>query len=243
VRVWTLRPDQLLAAHGEAPLLALLTDDERARRLTFHLDPDRDAFLASRVLVRCALAAETGVDPRRWRFGRDGNGKPIVAEPAQPDLEFNISHTRRLVACAWTRGTPVGVDVEDLTRPVDFDRIARRFFDAAEADDVEAAAAGPAKARRFFRYWTIKEAFVKARGEGIARLPFHAFRVVPAGHPAALAAVDAALHDDPAAWTFAEAEPEPQHLLAVAVRCRPDRAVFAVSQAPDDVVARLIGGG
>jgi 4'-phosphopantetheinyl transferase len=94
---------------------------------------------------------------------------------SQPDLRFNLAHSgdRVLVAVAWRR--EVGVDVERLRADLRFDGVARRFFSCAE----HAALAqwhGDERVTAFYRCWCRKEAYVKARGDGLM-LPLDSFDV------------------------------------------------------------------
>ena len=82
-------------------------------------------------------------------------------------LDFNLAHTGGMIVCAVTGGRPVGVDVEDNRRQADYGGLARRFFAAAEAAAWEALPPARQPAA-FFAYWTLKEAWMKARGKGFA---------------------------------------------------------------------------
>lgn len=200
-------------AEGES----LLSPDERERMARFAFARDRRRFLMARVLVRTMLSRYGGVAPADWRFAANVHGRPEIAErPAGvPDLRFNLSHTDGLVACAVTIGREVGIDVEHTGRRLTHD-VPGRFFAPRE---VEALCALPAaeRAETFFDYWTLKEAYIKARGLGLT-LPLadFAFHLAPPAPPTI--SFSPALDDDPATWQFAQARPSPVHRLAVAVR-------------------------
>lgn len=86
------------------------------------------------------------------------NGKPVFAD--YPNIHFNISHSKRYVVCVLA-SVEVGIDIEgERTANT---AVARRFFSEAEAEWAEG------NERRFFRLWTLKEAFAKVTGEGIAK--------------------------------------------------------------------------
>jgi 4'-phosphopantetheinyl transferase len=126
-------------------------------------DPRRvsHAFL-KQVLARCT---NNRVEALRFTAGRDG--KPALA-PGITDLPvcFNLSHTRDLVVCALTLGYDIGVDIEHMRRKVDLS-IADRFFSNQEADAISQADES-LKQALFFRFWTLKEAYAKATGRGLA---------------------------------------------------------------------------
>jgi 4'-phosphopantetheinyl transferase len=195
----------------------LLSQDEHARMARFVFDRDRRAFLMTRALVRKMLSRYAPVAPADWRFIANVHGRPEILErpPNAPDLRFNISHTDGLIACAVTIGREVGVDVEHINRQLTHD-VAGRFFAPNEVTDLRRLPAEDQK-RVFFDYWTLKEAYIKARGFGLA-LPLgdFAFKLDPP-HPPAIT-FEPTLEDDPATWQFMQDWPTPQHRLGVAVR-------------------------
>ena len=195
----------------------LLSVDERARMARFVFERDRHAFVLTRALVRTMLSRYAAVGPAEWCFIETEHGRPeILDRPAHvPDLRFNISHTRGMIACAVTVGREVGIDIEDINRDLTHD-VAGRFFAQAEVDDLHALPEQE-QARVFFDYWTLKEAYIKARGFGLA-LPLgdFAFKLNPPRAPAITFAP--ALQDDPTSWQFVQDWPTPVHRFALAVR-------------------------
>ncbi|MEP7118785.1 MAG: 4'-phosphopantetheinyl transferase superfamily protein, partial [Acidobacteriota bacterium] len=177
---------------------------------------DRRTFAIARTLVRRTLSLYGPTRAADWGFVTNLHGCPFV-EPAQagtPPLRFNLSHTSGLVALAVARGVPVGVDVERVTREVSL-AIADRHFAAAEVRDLHARPSAD-QARAFFDYWTLKEAYIKARGLGLA-LPLDAFAfgLRPPLSPS-IAFADG-FNDLPARWQFWQAWPTSEHRLALAI--------------------------
>jgi 4'-phosphopantetheinyl transferase len=149
-----------------------------------------------------------------------------------------MSHTWGFVACAMARDE-VGVDVEASDRMTDFD-IADRLFAPEDAQLVKSAPPEE-RACTFFRFWTLKEAFIKATGEGLRRpLDSFSFMFDPVRivfHPER---EGAPRQDDPAAWQFAECRPARSRPLALAVRrtrLRPLR-LDARAARPEEVAPR-----
>lgn len=215
--LWVADPDELAGTGHLSGYLDILSPAERERMRRFYFERDRLAFLAARGLVRTALSwCVPSVPPGVWEFAYTERGRPEVAAPdVRPVLRFNISHTRGLVACLLTAHIDCGVDVEKLDRVADFLRLAHKVLSAAEYESLLAA---PAHARHelFFGYWTLKEAYVKARGCGISMpLDKCAFEFRPDGIRPAF---DPSLDDDGAGWQFAQWSPTEEHLLAVALR-------------------------
>jgi 4'-phosphopantetheinyl transferase len=212
---------------------ALLSADERERMARFVLDRDRRRFLLTRALVRTTLSRYAPVAPGGWAFIANVHGRPEILDRPRgvPDLRFNLSHTEGLIACAVTIGREVGIDVEHIGRRLTHD-VAGRFFAPREVRDLHALPAD-AQPKVFFDYWTLKEAYIKARGLGLA-LPLGDFAFTLGDTPAIT--FEPSLQDDPATWQFAQAWPTPQHRLGLAVRREgadlPVRIRFLVPQLP-----------
>jgi 4'-phosphopantetheinyl transferase len=201
---------------------ALLTDGERERERRFHFDADKERFVIGRALTRLQLSRFLGGDPRDWQLVTNGYGRPELAVPTKPPIGFNVSHTAGLVACAITGTADVGVDVERVTRRLTHD-IAERFFAPREVTDLRQLSADE-QTLVFFDYWTLKEAYIKARGMGLALpLAHFAFCLRPPAPP--VIRFDPEIDDDPLTWQFAQSWPTPEHRLAVAVRRPPGRDV------------------
>lgn len=186
------------------------------RRARAFRSPERGrAFARSRQGLRRVLAAYTGEAPAALSIAVDERGKPYL--PGHPALRFNLSHTDSIVlyAIAWDR--PVGVDVERV-REVAYDAIARRFFTPGEHAVLVSLAPG-ARPATFFAAWTRKEAFLKAKGGGVAS-GLDGFEVeVRPGHPARVLTIggSAAEASD---WWMTSLDVGPAHAAAV-VAARP----------------------
>lgn len=144
----------------------LLSADEQIRAANLRRDAVRKVFLISRALLRTTLASHCDCDPAALVFRRDHNDKPQLHAPAAP-WQFNLSHAGAWVVLALSNAGAVGVDVEMHERRNQLAGIARRFYTPAE-NIALARLAEPEWSQRFFELWTLKEAYVKALGRGIA---------------------------------------------------------------------------
>jgi len=228
VDVFTVRTDAV-STDVIAALATLLSPEEDARRVRFVRDVDRATFVIARALVRTTLSAYEPTSPRDWRFETNAYGCPFVVatQAGHPPLTFNLSHTGGLVALAVTRDHRVGVDVERVDRVVRED-IAGRHFAADEVRDLQALPAD-AQPRAFFEYWTLKEAYIKARGMGLAiPLGDFAFELRPPAPPA-IRFVEG-FDDRPERWQFWQCWPTDVHRLSLAIER--DGADVAVSLTP-----------
>jgi 4'-phosphopantetheinyl transferase len=223
--VWYAFTDEIVDPEQLARYRAVLSAEEVARMERFHFDRHRHSFLVSHALVRAVLSLYADVPPASWTFAIGPNGKPEIAAPAVP-LRFNLSHTQGLAAVIVARQRDVGVDVENVARRAIGLALAERYFAPAEVAALRALSEAQ-RQERFFAYWTLKEAYIKARGLGLA-LPLDGF-AFDLDQPGPLRiAFAATLADDPAAWQFAQFRAGPVHPLAVAIH-RPGAADLTIT--------------
>ncbi len=217
VQVHFAVPEELDSPAQRAACEALLTQDERARVERLRRPEDRLAALTARALLRTSLSRYAPLAPEAWRFTPSAEGRPELVPGTSPlPLRFNLAHTGGLVAVAVALERDVGVDVEAHGRSTPVLEIARRQF----AEHEHAALAALPEDQRleaFYRYWTLKEAYLKARGLGLpGGLDQVTFDLD--GSDAPRCALGASLADEASAWRFALARPTERHTLAVAVR-------------------------
>lgn len=171
--MWWVLPDQQPRWYGD-----LLDAGERERRSALRQAADRARFTAATAVVKLAAGRRLGIPAGRVRIDRQcaDCGRPH-GRPRLPGLglSVSISHSGDRVAVALASGPPVGVDVERVV-PVDVAALAGQVLAAPEQ------AADPAE---LLRYWTRKEAVVKATGDGL-RTPLSGVVVAPPGQPARL---------------------------------------------------------
>jgi 4'-phosphopantetheinyl transferase len=187
VHVWRVWMRQFHPRVGE--LLRLLTLDEMARADRFHFMEDRQRFVIARGMLRVILSRYVKVRPAELRLVYSAFGKPSLNDDeCSSGLQFNLAHSHEVVLYAVTSGRRVGIDVEHIRADMAVSEIAERFFSGPEVDAFNAL---PTESRveGFFNCWTRKEAYIKARGEGLS-FPLDGFAVsLNPGEPAALLSV------------------------------------------------------
>jgi 4'-phosphopantetheinyl transferase len=207
-----------LDAQSVREAMQQLSDDERMRCDRLVRERDRRDFAVAHALLRQSLSAYGSLRPEDWTFTTGPHGKPSLTADlaAREGLSFNLAHTDGLVACCVARDADVGVDVEAIVSSVDIQSVAARFFSPAEAAELEQCGES-LRLVRFTELWTLKESYIKARGDGLLhaldRFTFHFeesswLRFVDAEEAGA------------SEWSFALFAPTRRHRMAVAVNRR-----------------------
>jgi 4'-phosphopantetheinyl transferase len=227
LHLWKIDLD--VSASARDALAATLSADERQRAARFKFDLHRHRFITGRGVLRALLASYLESDPGRIGFTYGPFGKPALADD-QHRVRFNVSHAGPLVLIGITRMGEIGVDLERRTGGVDYLSIAQHYFSRTEIADLETL---PADQQQdgFLNCWTRKEAFIKARGEGIS-LPLDRFAVSlrPDAAPAILWSSDGMA--DVGRWDIRAVDVDANHVAALAVE-RPCGAAILRDWAPE----------
>ncbi|HEU4904397.1 MAG TPA: 4'-phosphopantetheinyl transferase superfamily protein [Flavisolibacter sp.] len=166
VHVWRIFLD--VNVHEIESLLGHLSADEVSRASRFRFEKDKIRFIAAHGILRRILGHYLQQYPQKIRFAYAPNGKPILADGLNATtLSFNLSHSGGFALCAITLHRKVGVDIEFIRHDVAVEQIARRFFSQSEVRSLESMQKHELY-ETFYRYWTRKEAFLKATGDGLS---------------------------------------------------------------------------
>ncbi|MGH8026629.1 MAG: 4'-phosphopantetheinyl transferase family protein [Pseudoxanthomonas sp.] len=173
IHVFLATPDALLQARGADAAMRLLDASDGAHVARFRFQKDRDIALASRALQRIAIAhaarlaegAAAGL-----RFSDEAGARPFLLQPpALRNLHFSAANTRGMVACAVSSANLVGMDVEEV-KPELAPELVEHCCTPAEKRELSRLP--PDRQRlEFFRLWTLKESYLKARGIGLQLSP------------------------------------------------------------------------
>lgn len=225
--LWYVDPDAIDDWYLLAAYHTIMTPDEAQQQARYRFAAGRKEYLVTRALVRSVLSAYAPVLPKDWMFVRNKHGRPEIAGPhGAPRIRFNLSNTRGLIVCLVAKDRELGVDVEDTHRQGETVAIADRFFSPFEA--AELTRQSPHRQRdRFFDYWTLKEAYIKARGMGLA-IPLDHFSYHLENPAAIRISFQPELPDDPSRWQFSLTTLGGRHRIATAVERRPGEAPIGI---------------
>jgi 4'-phosphopantetheinyl transferase len=228
IQIWRASVDGLIRGLGEAQIHSVLSAAEVEKASNYSNIDLRNEYMATRYLVRNLLSYYSPeISPKGWRFDYNKYGKPGVECKVGPHrLEFNLSHSTGIILCAFCLNSPVGIDIEFRGRRVSWTEMARESFSPQEAGELGKHVPGSIP-RRFFEYWTLKEAFIKAMGMGLS-LPLAEFTFrIANGLPIGIE-FTREIAEDPAQWQFRLFENVKGYQSALAVRCGAHQKVSIV---------------
>jgi 4'-phosphopantetheinyl transferase len=192
----------------------LLAADERERATRFRFDRDRSRYVIGRGLLRLLLARYGGLAPAEIRFAYSAYEKPSLLDGGPA---FNVSHSGSIAMFAFCAHGDVGIDIEIDEPDFASEQIAEHFFSPGEVAVLRSLPEAQ-RARAFLSCWTRKEAFIKARGDGLSlELASFDVSVAPTSEPAVLRTEWS--REEPSRWCLRDlSNTELGYVAAVALR-------------------------
>lgn len=219
VHLWCAYDEEITSSTLLSQYHDLLSQDEQEQQKRFYFEKNRHQYLVTRALVRTVLSSYMPkINPKKWQFEKNQYGKPKVVNPSLDfPVEFNISHSDKLVVIAVANGVDVGVDVEYILRDRKVMDVVDRCFSKQETDALKSLS-GEEKYHRFYDLWTLKEAYVKARGMGLSiPLDKFSYRFVE-NNKISITFDTEHVKDKPERWQFWHLRPNNAHKISVALR-------------------------
>ncbi|GAB2923783.1 4'-phosphopantetheinyl transferase superfamily protein [Paraburkholderia jirisanensis] len=210
IDLWFAEPESINSAVLLDAYRALLSDDELECASQFYFARDRHSYLITRALVRTVLSNLLGVAANTLRFAANQYGRPYLLHDG--GLSFSISHTAGMIVVATSRSGEIGVDLESRETSRATNILAERCF--APGEIVAFRSIAPSHAdETFLSIWTLKEAYIKARGTGLS-LPLKSFQfdLTNSGSIDFLPPAHSPAGPLPSFWLL---QPGPSHLCAV----------------------------
>lgn len=229
IHVWVF---SLVEPDFEYPMwVQSLSEEERDRSKQYKFEIDRLRFVARRGLLRQLLAKYCGTAPGEIVYKTNQFGK--LSLPSK-SICFNLSASQNKIAIAFTPQNEVGVDIEKVHSLPELSCIAETRFSSVESARLFTLA--PEKQLDgFYHVWTQKEAFVKARGEGLS-LPLDNFSVeVDPDVPGGIQTIKGGV-EEVSAWKMYTKVSEPGWRLAVCVQAEFEQDVHLYMPASVDFI-------
>lgn len=202
-----------------------LSAEEKTRADRFYFERHGRRFIVARGALRNLVGRYVGLPAAEVEFESTGNGKPFICHPKTP-MRFNLSHSGDLCVIAFSAASELGVDIEASERRVEALEIAKRFFTPEEHAEIQETEESK-RLETFLRFWTAKEAVMKATGLGL--------RLEPAAigvelEPLRIVSLRA---DLPSAWTLQAFDPAPGYIGTLAVEATIQRFRFLEWRDPE----------
>lgn len=223
IHIWSAEQSEFGLQQLQTHCLRWLDADYLRRLRRLRTERHQLQLLLGHFLVRSVLSQyHNEVAPADWCFVKNAYGKPALDQDRHAlKLFFNLSHSRGRLVVAVARGDCLGVDIEACSRPRRIARIASRFFAPQEVQDMLALPTEKQN-ERFYQLWTLKEAYIKARGLGLA-IPLQQFSFSFHNNNCIKVAFDEQLEDLPEHWRFWQMNVEDGYKLALAIRREADQ--------------------
>ena len=216
-----------------------LSLDDRMRADRFKFEADRRRFCAARASLRLILSRYLQVKPGRLQLEPGEFGKPFMADrKLAQGLRFNLSHSHQLALIAISRDREIGVDVEFMRSDFVTDEVATHFFSSSEVKEFQSVPRD-LRTRAFFNCWTRKEAYIKARGEGLY-CPLDQFAVSLAPDKPAMLLESSVATGEAQRWIFTDINAGDRYAAAVAVERRAGAQASGMLSLRNDAHSRLV---
>jgi 4'-phosphopantetheinyl transferase len=217
VHLWVV--PLIISAEKSSYFKSILSPDEQERAGCFRKSRDAQRYVAARGSLRSLLGKYLRIEPDRLQFAYNAFGKPhIVGEEPLTSMKFSVSHSDDLALFGFARGHELGVDVERIRPEIEVEDLAARYFSPNEFEKLRSL---PADQQReaFYCGWTRKEAYLKARGEGLS-FPLDRIEVsLTPDEPAMIRKVSGD-PDVSRRWIVQHLSPAPRYVGAAAVEGR-----------------------
>ncbi len=181
---------------------AILSQAEKSQYQKYSFEKDKNLYLLARYLLRSTLSRySNAITPANWVFEFNPFGRPFVINKNRPnDLFFNLSHSDGIVVCALASTQEVGVDVENSKRESSYLELAEHCFSNIEIEKLKSMDKKFHQAE-FFKFWTLKESYIKARGMGL-QLPLDQFSFQIGKKNDVHIVFDPRMNEDSERWKF-----------------------------------------
>ena len=199
-----------------AALEDVLPAEELDRAGRFAFPKDRRLYVIARAHIRLVLSQYARVRPIDWRFRATTFGKPFIANQHESaPLCFSLSHTAGMVSSLVSRVEDSGIDTEHVERQTDCLKLAKYAFTPGESAALELLSGVELK-WRFYEYWTLKEAYSKARGLGLSIGLDQISFAIDQNH--ITPTFESSLGEKAKDWHFKSVRPSPSHQLGIAMK-------------------------
>jgi 4'-phosphopantetheinyl transferase len=165
IHVWTASLDcSKVEIEG---LRSLLSHEEKKKASYYKFELEQHRYIVTQAVIRILISAYLDLEPGEILLDARKKGKPYIIN--QPSLFFNISNSHDVCVYAFSRDNEVGIDIEKIRDLPDLDLLIEKNLTSREKTCI--LKDPDTKLSRFFQFWTFKESYLKAIGEGMRLTP------------------------------------------------------------------------
>ncbi|GGD05300.1 phosphopantetheine-protein transferase [Hyunsoonleella pacifica] len=151
----------------------LLSEDEKLKVSKFKFKKDKTTSIIARGSLRVLLSKYLNYPATDFSFSYGVYGKPLLLD--NQSIKFNISHSGEIIVIAFCNLYDIGVDIEYVEKGFNVLDIVNNYFSNAEIQALHNLPESE-HIEAFYRGWTRKEAFIKAKAKGLS-FPLASFSV------------------------------------------------------------------
>ena len=154
-------------------LNSFLSEDEILKASKFRFKKDKNCSIITRGTLRLLSSKYLNIKPEDIPFKNGEFGKPYY--DLKTKLKFNVSHSGNMAVIGFVLNDDIGVDIEEMKTDFEVFDIASNYFSNSEIDSLKSS---PLEnhINGFYRCWTKKESFIKAKAKGLS-FPLDSFSV------------------------------------------------------------------
>lgn len=171
IDLWLLpMPEDCTTLLADKRINLLLDTKEQQRFSRFKVDSKRQEFLASRLLLQHILRCRSSYSKSNISTIPDDMGRPFFyLGDEKIRLYFSLSHTKGFILCASSAIAEIGCDIEHVRMRKYLSELTKMVFSEPERRHYNSLLETE-RLHFFYKSWTLKEAYVKAMGQGL-RIP------------------------------------------------------------------------
>jgi 4'-phosphopantetheinyl transferase len=182
-----------------------------------HFTHDKILYKLSHCMLRWVLSQYLNLAPEQIEFNINDFGKPRLK--LNSDIFFNISHTNGVAVMAVSKIEQLGIDIEKINSEKEVSKVVTHYFHPEETNLIESLATGK-KVKIFYTIWTLKEAYIKAKGLGLS-IELNRFNFKLPTEDLLEVIFEKELNEESNLWQFAvfESEQHKNFIISVAAKC------------------------
>jgi len=229
VHVWFCQPAVIQDKAKLSEYKSVLSIQEIEQYHRFHFEKDRHSYLVAHALMRHSLSKYADVHASQWQFSKNEHGKPeLLGSLIVPDIHFNLTHTDGLSACVISLNKTCGIDAENICRKNKLKAVAQRMFAEEELVQLKDENIKP----QFYYFWTLREAYVKALGTGLAGSSKEFYFDIDNNNLSVVLQNKNNRQADNKNWHFRLYEPTSKHVVAVGFESREKMQILMTEVIP-----------